>query len=438
MAWRTTNGGAGRYALVSFDADGAERGDDPDAPGGRFSERVVAELEGDPRTDVFLFSHGWKGDLPAAVDQYDRWIGALAGSASDAARVRAARPGFAPLHIGLHWPSLPFGDEEMRDGASFGPGEGAQGVDELVELYVERLGAGPEVRPLLRTIVTEASRNAARDTLTDAARRAYLELDRRLGLGAEGAAGAPGDDRRPFDPDAAAAHSSEATDFGSSRLGGIFLAPLRQLSFWTMKKRARSVGERGVHGFLKLLQEKAPSARIHLMGHSFGCIVVSSALGGAGAAAPLPRPVDSCVLVQGAMSLWSYAPRIPAANGTPGYFHRLLADRKVRGPVLATISRHDRAVGTLYPIAAGVARQVDFAPGELPKYGAIGAFGLRGLQDAKQLPMLPADQDYDLAPGGVYNLEASRYISKGGGVSGAHSDIDGPEVAHAIWQAALA
>ena len=37
----------------------------------------------------------------------------------------------------------------------------------------------------------------------------------------------------------------------------------------------------------------------------------------------------------------------------------------------------------------------------------------------------------------VYNLESSRYIREGGGLSGAHNDIARPEVAHAVWQAAL-
>jgi len=52
--------------------------------------------------------------------------------------------------------------------------------------------------------------------------------------------------------------------------------------------------------------------------------------------------------------------------------------------------------------------------------------------------MLPADADYNFAPGKIYNLEGSRFIANGSGTSGAHNDIAGPEVAHAIWQAALA
>ena len=42
------------------------------------------------------------------------------------------------------------------------------------------------------------------------------------------------------------------------------------------------------------------------------------------------------------------------------------------------------------------------------------------------------------AKGKVYNLESSQYIRHGDGASGAHSDITGPEVAHAIWEAAFA
>ena len=40
---------------------------------------------------VFFLSHGWKGDVPAAIDQYDRWIGEMARSAADRAAARQRR-----------------------------------------------------------------------------------------------------------------------------------------------------------------------------------------------------------------------------------------------------------------------------------------------------------------------------------------------------------
>jgi hypothetical protein len=52
--------------------------------------------------------------------------------------------------------------------------------------------------------------------------------------------------------------------------------------------------------------------------------------------------------------------------------------------------------------------------------------------------MLGTEQGYKFDRGKVYNLEGSQFIVHKDGVSGAHSDIAGPEVAHAIWAAAFA
>jgi len=100
----------------------------------------------------------------------------------------------------------------------------------------------------------------------------------------------------------------------------------------------------------------------------------------------------------------------------------------------------DTATGKWYPLGAGVARQGAFAaPGELPKYGAVGTHGVRGpgikLSDQ---PLLPADGEYQLRGGTVYNLECSEVIRAAADQGGAHSDIAHPAVAHAVWQAALA
>jgi len=53
-------------------------------------------------------------------------------------------------------------------------------------------------------------------------------------------------------------------------------------------------------------------------------------------------------------------------------------------------------------------------------------------------PMLAETAEYGFAAGAIYNLQSNQFIRKMDGASGAHSDIDGPQVAHAIWQAALA
>jgi hypothetical protein len=200
-----------------------------------------------------------------------------------------------------------------------------------------------------------------------------------------------------------------------------------------------------MHLFLKNLQNATSGSktRIHLMGHSFGTIVISGMLGGPDASATLPRPVDSVALVQGAVSLWSYAASIPFREllrpTKPGYFSPILARRNVSGPLVTTRSRYDDAVGVLYPWASRIKGSPSFA-GSLPKYGAIGTYGLQGLAGgvATELDMLDANGPYQFAPGNVYNLDGSKYICHKDGISGAHSDIAGPEVAHAIWSAAFA
>jgi hypothetical protein len=428
------------YYLLAFDSDNRDR--TPAA-----TRRAAEALAREPVTDVFLFSHGWRGDVPAAREQYAGWIRTMAAQRTDVDRVARLRPSFRPLLIGLHWPSEPWGDEEVSGTVSFALGEApaaAGAVAGLVDDFARRLGDRPEVRDPLRTIIEAAQSGAEPDHLPSEVEDAYRALDRALGLGAGGVAAEPGADREPFDPEAV--YQESLADDGPASFGfglsgrDTLLSPLRTLSFWTMKDRARRFGEDAVHPLLRRLLEMAAGRDVmfHLMGHSFGCIVASAAVAGPPGSAVLPRPVDSLALVQGAFSLWSFCDDIPHARGTPGYFRRVVGEGRVRGPIVTTQSRLDTAVGTWYPRAAWAGRQVAFAVGELPKYGAVGSFGLQGpgVPVVNDL-MRPADASYGYQPGRVYNLEGSRFINEGGGFSGAHSDIRKPAVAHAVWEAAM-
>jgi hypothetical protein len=443
MPFRTVLGSDTRYGLICFGPDGAERRDDPDGRDGLMSACLLSIAAREGATNVFLFSHGWMGDVPAAVDQYDRWIEAFIGSRSDLQRAGKVFPGFRPLFIGLHWPSLPWGNEEIGDG-SFAAEDERPGPDELYRSYVERLGDTPEIRVALETIFDEARSDAAPDQLSGRARQAFLDLNQALGLGSAGLAGPPDTDREPFDPDAALAAGSDVDFGGAGDVFGGVLGVLRLCSYWTMKKRARTVGEHGMHAFVNDLQRATAvrNTRVHLVGHSFGTIVVSSILGGPRCDGLLERPIDSVFLAQGAVSLWSYAESIPYDGAGAGYFHKVIAQGKIRGPLVTTQSRFDLAVGVQYPRACllGSPGEVAFDAPAYPKYGAVGAFGFQGLSGEIKVDsaMLPADGEYRFEPGKIHNLEASQFICKGDGSSGAHSDIAGPEVAHAIWQAAFA
>ena len=87
-----------------------------------------------------------------------------------------------------------------------------------------------------------------------------------------------------------------------------------------------------------------------------------------------------------------------------------------------------------YPRATWIAGQLEFSAPEVPLYGAVGAYGIRGSGlEPLNLPMRTVDTDYPFAVGRIYNLDGSNFINQGGGISGAHSDIQKPQVAHAVW-----
>src|SRR5687768_15139873 len=98
MGFEKIDGTDVSYGLVCFDLDGRERPE----PSGLMSDTLVERASRDPITNVFFFCHGWKGDVPAARDQYNRWIGALM-AAPDRAKASTLFPNFSPLLIGLHW-----------------------------------------------------------------------------------------------------------------------------------------------------------------------------------------------------------------------------------------------------------------------------------------------------------------------------------------------
>jgi hypothetical protein len=430
-----------RYFLMCFDKNGRERTDDPDGP--RLSERLLSDIAKQSPTDIFLLSHGWKGDVPAAQEQYNNWIKAMTNCQHDIAEVRSIRTDFRPLIIGFHWPSLPFGDEEFGSGIAAFDSTPPPGIEELVSLYADRIADSPAARAALKSIFSSALMDNEPSTLPDDVVRAYAILNQESQLRDEGEGAAPGADREPFDAETAyqnarSSMGDEFVNFGGFSLSGL-LAPLQQMSFWKMKDRARLFGESGGHDVIRRVQNAVPEAKIHLMGHSFGCIVVSASVAGPPGGTPLPRPVNTLFLVQGALSLWSYCSSISPAGGRPGYFRSIFANRGVSGVIVATTSEYDKAVGRFYPLGAGVARQVSFAPGELPKYGGLGSFGIQGPDtDATSVDMLAVDQKYAFRPKCAYNVNADSYICNGQGVAGAHSDIAHPEVAHAYWDAILA
>jgi hypothetical protein len=210
-----------KYYLIAHNAEGQERQDDPD---GQMS-RLATDAARDPTiTDVFLISHGWRGDVPAVRLQYAKWIAAMASCADDVARMRKKRPNFRPLLIGLHWPSEPWGDETFAGAVSFDTA-GADPVEELVDEAAAKTVDTPAARVALRTIVTAALEDNNPPHLPPQVQEAYAALDHELALGHAGEAAPPGHDRERFDAEAVYREGqSSAVSFGGFTDG--VLSPL--------------------------------------------------------------------------------------------------------------------------------------------------------------------------------------------------------------------
>ncbi|WP_210505898.1 hypothetical protein [Naasia sp. SYSU D00057] len=444
MALRRIPGRNESYHLIAFDKHGHEL---PDPDGGTASASALAALAepGVPVTDVFVLSHGWQSDHGDAIAQYDAWLGA--------ANPDRAGDGIRPLVIGLHWPSKAWSDGDLAaapSGLLGDPGPGGAGtvtVDEAVDAFAATLADTPEARAALAVILDHAASvdpeqdAGAGDTLPPEVVEAY----RMLAAQAEVSAGDDPLLGDGWDPELAFAEAAEHGGEGDDGLLGdgfwgklreAVLTPLRQLTFWSMKDRARKFGEGAGRRLLQEVQEAAPGARVHLVGHSFGTIVVAGTVRGPGATPRPPvRPVQSLFLVQGALSLWAFSADVPrSVGGGRGYFADLADPRYVSGPIVATRSRWDYAVGRFYPLAVRGARQ--YLLGELPKYGGVGAFGIQGA-GAKELdPLAEGALPKRGLAHGFYNVDASKVIATLAGPAGAHSDIAHPELTWLAWEAA--
>src|SRR6266536_2798313 len=231
---------------------------------------------------------------------------------------------------------------------------------------------------------------------------------------------------------AAPAGEGGAAGIGSpfSRLWDGAKEALRQLTYFEMKKRAGVVGQAGLGPLVGRLAAAAPELRVHLIGHSFGARLVSFTLAGLPDPGAGASPVKSLLLLQGAFSHFAFADALPDDRRRGGALKGMA--RRVDGPLAASFSVHDLAVGKIYPLASLSSRDDSAAASDLLfRWGAMGHDGAQACA-ASELPLGPVGQPYQLAHGSFTNLNGDAVISQGGPPSGAHSDIFHPEV---VWAA---
>ena len=148
MPFESVSGTSLYYHLINFDEFGNER---DEADNTKRSQIVSEILAKEPITDVFIICHGWLGDIPAARQQYNKWIAAMAANTADIEKLRQVRPEFSPLLIGLHWPSKPWGNENLDASVSFDLTGDSQ-VHKLIEEYAHQVSDTEATREALRII----------------------------------------------------------------------------------------------------------------------------------------------------------------------------------------------------------------------------------------------------------------------------------------------
>jgi hypothetical protein len=410
------------YREIKFDASGATLDE-----GGLAEAAAAGGID-----DLFVFSHGWNSGTDSARRLYNGMFGLMAGLLGTHIQRTAA--------VGVFWPSLLFpGDDPTTT-----PQPAAAGRD------------GSALATALTPAFPDQAANVARiGTLLDERPQdpAALEEFHQLAAGLvttpnPGGDEDSGEEAAKTGPTAAVlghfAAMSKTPGSAAEGLGNPFTTlwngareVLRTLSYYEMKNRAGVVGRNGLGPLLGGLSASAGHpVRVHLMGHSFGARLVSFALSGLDGSMTGPAsPVKSLVLVQGAFSHFAFARQMPIdasrSGALAGYGNR------VDGPLAATFTSADRAVGWWYPMASALKHEDSQSASDLDyRWGGMGHDGYQqsGISTTK---LAPPQHPYGFTAGTFYRLDSNAVIKADQSpVSGAHSDIVHPEVAWAAISAA--
>jgi len=391
-------------------------------------------------TDLFVISHGWNNDIPDAEGLYSSIFQkvneVLQQSSPACVNVRARRAAV----VGILWPSKKFDEASLIAGGAAGmTADDTAELNKSISLLTSFLGTTDSAQSLGRAAALVPNLAGSLDARDEFVRivRAFMPHD------VNNEEPVIPDDLFTLDGDQLLQRLSRPAHDDKPAVGGGGAAGLGDwigkavsgaknlvnlVTYYQMKNRAGAVGERGVYDMLRQIRAVRPAdgstpLRLHLIGHSFGCRLVTAATAGPANAPPLP--VDSLTLLQAAFSHYAFA---VAYDGThDGYFRRVVTDpARVRGPVLITFTAKDKAVGLAYPIASRVARQIAAAMGDAnDPYGGLGRNGAQKTPGVQTVTLGQVGTAYTFASRGIYNLDANAVI-------GGHSDLAHPEVAYAI------
>jgi hypothetical protein len=412
---------------------------------------LIKEVKTQNLTDLFIFSHGWNNSSATALTLYRGFFGEMRELMDNLniLKRRDATIGTA----GVFWPSIKWPDEEAGNsggGAAtlstggagddlfvelkkvFTASQQQQTLDELSELLDQQQRnetALKQFKVKLRQLINESAINQS--SLDSLEQQGILYDDDNWEEIFDSLA-----EQEPMGDSAGGATGGLGDRFG--RLWRGARGALRTATYWQMKNRAGIVGRMGLGPLIGQLHSAVPALKIHLLGHSFGARLVSYALVGL---PDLPlgskSPVKSLFLLQGAFSHFAFAAQLPFEQSRNGDLAGM--NSRVDGPLLATHTLKDLAVGYSYPVASILARDDASGIEDISEYislrwGAMGYDGAQGV-DAKKVELSKAGSPYVFESGKWFNLNGNQVIVNGVSPSGAHSDIIHP---HTAWAALAA
>ncbi|WP_143104255.1 hypothetical protein [Nitrosospira multiformis] len=400
-------------------------------------------------TDLIIMSHGWNNNKSKAEDLYNSFFASFAATAQP-----NDLSGRKPVILGVFWPSREYDTSVAVSGtpatggggAALGGGNGdaikrlEEKLDDMKEIFTD-----PEHKKLL---------DEAKALLPDLEEKASVrdEFVKKMRSLLDPSAAGKEDASNIFFKDGGNELmknlKAEEEDLGEDVAGGGAALPLgvsapapaeggaaglveilsgfkaaainllNYTTYYEMKTRSGAVGKNGVAPLIDKLASQIE--RIHLIGHSFGCRVVTSA-----ALNSKTDKIKSMALLQAAFSQNGFS-RIEQ-----GFYRGVVDNHRVKGPVLITHTPNDRAVGLAYPLASRISGDKTMAFGDKDDlFGAMGRNGAQKMEQGEAIEgkLLPVGGAYTFKADTCFNLEASDFIKD-------HKDVKGKEVGYMVRRA---
>lgn len=432
------------FFKAEFDEKGAMKGSAPSLPA--------------DTTDLYVISHGWNNSDKEASDLYTELFTNFKAVAPPA--LLTSRK---PAIVGVYWPSKKFDEMVAVQSATTSAGGSAAGaaaaavadpagekrldtkLNDLKEFFKDpaQQQSLEEARALVSKIerdskareefvkkirgLVDDSRAEKDDASSNFFKADALDLMERLRIEEEdldlGESGTKGGGAGLVLNKAATGGATGGAAGILEFFGGFKNAAINIVNFTTyyeMKNRAGIVGAKGVAPMLDAFPREIRN--IHLIGHSFGGRVVTAA-----AAESRTDKIRSMSLLQAAFSHNGFS------QSMKGFFRKVIDEQRVKGPILVTHTKNDKAVGVAYPIASRLAGQVAAALGdENDKFGGLGRNGAQKMNVGEVIKgtLQAVNGTYEFASGKFFNALADQFIAD-------HGSVRGREVAYAVAVASL-